>query len=133
MRVRHKNYPELGIGVTIDETTSDGKVDVKFERGVIRFHVTDLDEATTRRVATPAALSAPYHLKTSAQSELMLNILKRGETPSRGDLTKMGFGNPNAVIMGLRNSGYNITTVRVAGDSCRYTLAPTGENNAQLA
>lgn len=130
--------------MTIDETTSDGKVDVKFERGVIRFHVTDLDEATTRRIATPAALSAPYNLsqpskrqsgiyKMTAQSELMLDILKRGETPSRGDLTKMGFGNPNAVIMGLRKGGYNIATVRVAGDSCRYTLAPTGGNNAQLA
>lgn len=124
MRVRHKNYPELGIGTTIDPAI-DGKVDVKFERGVIRFALSDLEEATVARNATLSSLI--LRPKSTVQSALMLDILKRGETPSRGDLTKMGFGNPNAVIMELRKGGYNIITVRVAGDSCRYTLAPIAQ------
>lgn len=119
MRVRHKNYPELGIGTVVGETT-DGKVDVKFERGVIRFPTTVLEEATMKKTTTSTA--APRS-KSALQTDLMYSILKQGETPSRGDLTKMGFGNPNAVIMDLRTAGFNILTVRVKGDSCRYKLA----------
>lgn len=115
--VKHLKFPEWGIGQVILEL--EEKADVEFRRGVVRFPLSDLEE-----VQKPLQSSNFKRSGKRVQKETMLDIFKEGNgiSPTRAELMQMGFGNPNAVIMGLRKDGRLIEMIPEEQGSCRYRL-----------
>jgi hypothetical protein len=124
--VKHVKFPEWGVGTILTEPDASGKVDVVFKRGSVRFPLLELEEIQKLDICD--IRNSGQRTQSEVMLEKLLSIKFIDEAPTRTEWMQFGFGNPNAVAMALRNRGYDIETIVIPGNTCKYFIRNIEKN-----